>query len=317
MVMYHSVGGVGLSPDIVVSSMTFASHLQHLRHHYQLLSLPEAVSLIKARRPLPSNAVVVTLDDGYRDNYQNALPILKQHECPATLFVTIEPLDTGRRLWPQTLWRWLQMTKEVQLRLSWRSQSRGQGAEKILNLRSGDERSDTRAWMKAFAGGLDVEDRQDFLRCVARELRVDDEAHAASDAAMLTWGELREMHRSGITIGSHTVTHPRLSGLEPTGVRRELVESRARLERELATEIPLFAYPFGGSQDYTEHTKLAVQAAGYQAACAGEDVAARDASPDLLALPRVYVPNDPIWRFSLRLLRARQDSRLVEWLLAD
>jgi peptidoglycan/xylan/chitin deacetylase (PgdA/CDA1 family) len=316
-VMYHSVDGVGLSPDIVVSEANSQSHIQYLRRHYHLMSLQETVDLVEAQRPIPRNAAVVTLDDSFRDNYQTELPILKQYECPATLFVAVEPLDTGRKLWSQSLRHWLQTTQEKQLRLAWRSKTATDHVEKLLSLQSGAERSQAPARIKAVAGALRVDERQDFLRLVARELRANNGVDASAGDTMLTWSHVREMHGSGVNIGSHTVTHPQLSGLAPAEVRRELIESRTRLERELDAEIPLFVYPFGGPQDYTEQTKLAVKAAGYKAACVGEDAAARDAFPDLLALPRLYVPDDPVWRFALRLLFAARPSRLIEWLLAD
>ena len=313
VLMYHSIGGAGLSPDIVVSQEHFRRHIEYLRRHYCLLSLDHVVGLLEGGRQVPRHAVVVTLDDGYRDNYEKALPILKRYRCPATLFIAVESVMTGRVPWSQTLWRWLQSTRELDLRISWGGGNETT-TEKVLSLRTEQDRAEARIWLRAFAGGLGRRERQDFLKALAQRLACSVEPDTDRSPAMLTWDQLREMARWGITIGSHTVTHPRLSGLDSGTVRQELVESRSTLGRELSADVRLFAYPFGGWQDFNEDTKAAVGEAGYRAACAAV-VGNGGSSVDLRALHRLYVPDEPVWMFALRLLHLESDSRLIAWTL--
>ena len=315
VLMYHSIGGAGLSPDIVVSQEHFRRHIEYLRRHYCLLSLDHVVGLLEGGRQVPRHAVVVTLDDGYRDNYEKALPILKRYRCPATLFIAVESVMTGRVPWSQTLWRWLQSTRELDLRISWGGGNETT-TEKVLSLRTEQDRAEARIWLRAFAGGLGREERQDFLKAVAQRLACSVEPDTDRSPAMLTWDQLREMAQGGITIGSHTVTHPRLSGLDSGTVRQELVESRSTLERELSADVRLFAYPFGGWQDFNEDTKAAVGEAGYRAACAAV-VGNGGSSVDLRALHRLYVPDEPVCIFALRLLALENDSRFIPWMLRN
>jgi peptidoglycan/xylan/chitin deacetylase (PgdA/CDA1 family) len=65
----------------------------------------------------------------------------------------------------------------------------------------------------------------------------------------LTWSEVRELHGQGVSFGSHTLSHPKLYGLPWKDVRRELLESRLRLEDELQTTAPSFAYPYAFPQE--------------------------------------------------------------------
>ena len=65
---------------------------------------------------------------------------------------------------------------------------------------------------------------------------------------MLTWDEVREMHALGMTIGSHTMTHPNLPSAGPHAAREELVESRERIEREIGMPVTMFSYPNGGAE---------------------------------------------------------------------
>lgn len=310
ILMYHSVGGHGLSPDLVVSPARFEAHIRYLLRHYRIVSFADAVKLLEAGRPLPNHAVVVTLDDGYRDNYDEAFPILRRYGCPATIFVTVEPVETGHLPWPQALWHALNATQRSELRISWRS-AHGAAIETVLPLRTGPDREGARTALKLFAGGLAVAERWAFLSMITRDLGV---ASTFDARAMLTWNQLREMSRSGIAVGGHTMTHPQLPGLDEDTRRHELVECRRRLSEELATEITLFAYPFGGPESLDESCKRAVIEAGYTAGCSAM-VGARNAPVDLRALDRIYVPDEPTWTFALRLLQLETESRLIAWAL--
>src|SRR2546428_5695641 len=315
ILMYHSVGGRGLSPDIVVSRGHFEAHIRHVRRHYRLWSLQDVVTLMEAGRPVPGNALVITLDDGYRDNFEEGFDILKRYECPATVFVTVEPVETGRLPWPQALWRHLNATQQCELQVSWQS-ANGAAIDPVLPLRPDHDRGDARIVLKMFAGGLGPREREDFLNTIARNLGCIDESDEDETRAMLTWDQLREMSRWGISIGGHTMTHPRLSGLDTETVRHELAESRRVLGEELKTDIKLFAYPFGGPDSFNQGTKREVAAAGYTVACSAV-VGRGAASVDLQALDRVYIPDEPVWRFAIRLLRLRTESRLIAWTLRE
>ena len=86
----------------------------------------------------------------------------------------------------------------------------------------------------------------------------------ASGAPLLTWQQVQALDRQGISFGSHTLTHPRLTGVPPDQVWRELTVSKAQLEARLGHEVTLFAYPYGvWDGDIPDKVK----AAGYQAAC--------------------------------------------------
>jgi hypothetical protein len=82
---------------------------------------------------------------------------------------------------------------------------------------------------------------------------------------MLTWDQIREMQQVGISFGSHTLTHPAVSRLEPLALERELCQSKAILEEQLGVAVKDFAYPFGKPADYG-NTIPAVARAGYRTA---------------------------------------------------
>jgi peptidoglycan/xylan/chitin deacetylase (PgdA/CDA1 family) len=127
---------------------------------------------------------------------------------------------------------------------------------------------------------------------------------SSAGPAMLTWAELREMSDAGVTIGSHTVSHPSLSALGRSEALGELVESKARLERELGRPVRFFAYPFGEFEHFNAKIQSLVGAAGYAAACTAVR-GTNGPGTDRLALFRVGVLDDPPAVFAFKLAGVR------------
>lgn len=109
------------------------------------------------------------------------------------------------------------------------------------------------------------------------------DAAPAAELQTLRWDELRDLNRAGIGIGSHSRTHPHLPRLDDELLRRELVDSRLDVERELGVPCPLLSYPFG---EFDDRTKQATREAGYSAALTLDRWRGVD---DMYELPRVGV----------------------------
>jgi peptidoglycan/xylan/chitin deacetylase (PgdA/CDA1 family) len=112
VLMYHSVNPVPNDSikSLIVSPRTFERQMRFLRdHHYNVITVEALARLIKTNSKIPPKTVAVTFDDGYKDNYTYAFPVLKKYAIPATIFIIID--EVGRPL-----------TKELKAgdaRLSW------------------------------------------------------------------------------------------------------------------------------------------------------------------------------------------------------
>src|SRR3989338_10191242 len=82
-----------------IKVMVFEEMIRHLKKEYNIISLEKAIDLLKSKDDIPENTVVITFDDGYRDNYINAFPILKKYQVPATIFITAGVINNGDTLW--------------------------------------------------------------------------------------------------------------------------------------------------------------------------------------------------------------------------
>ena len=102
ILQYHRVND---EHDFLMDSVpvkVFARQMEMLHTFFNVLPLEELVERA-SKSDIPAKAVAITFDDGYRDNYQNAFPILKRLDLPATIFVTTGVVDSNAPLWHDTL----------------------------------------------------------------------------------------------------------------------------------------------------------------------------------------------------------------------
>ena len=277
---YHAIcdPGAGYAdPGICVTRASFERHLEYLGAHYHVMSLPDAVAALRARQPLPSNAVAITFDDGYADNLA-AARALHRRGMSATFYITAGCLADGQPFWPAELRGLVTAAAASPLRL-WLE---GQAIE--LPVLTAEDRDAAIRRLTRLFKSHPIPVREDLRR----QLRAA-AGGGGIPSVMLTWDGVREMHRLGMTIGAHTMTHPNLPSAGPADATTEIVGAKLRLENELGAEVTMFSYPNGGAERYyTPELQKIVREAGYAAATTSHNGFAGAAS-DPYALERVQV----------------------------
>lgn len=235
---YHKV-----SPDPhpsfpPIMPRVFEQQILFLKRHYQILDLEDLIQS-SYDGTIPPKAVAITFDDGYRDNFEYAFPLLQKHNVTATIFLTTSALDNREKIWHDRIFDSFRF-------------SRSSNHKWVLH--------DVIARAKTLSGS----ERIPFIEEIERDL--DPEIPDEFQNPMLSWSQVIEMHRAGIRFGSHTCTHPILSREDPVVVWDELVQSKGEIEEHLQARISLLAYPNGQSNDFTPEVQQAVEKAGYSAA---------------------------------------------------
>jgi peptidoglycan/xylan/chitin deacetylase (PgdA/CDA1 family) len=228
---------------------SFAGQIRHLARRARLVDLDGARAFLAAQDHGPGRRVLVTLDDGYRDNHSEAAPVLRGARVPAVVFVTTGHVGGARFLW-ERLKNVVETPGRRELPLP--------GGEAIRLTASNRTRRDAFRRLHRWLQSLPARDAEALLR-----LWEASGGGSPRNDGPLSWEEVRDLHRDGIWIGSHTVSHPRLSSLDAETLRREVTASRQRLEEELGGAIRSFAYPSG---DLDEHVVMEVKRAGYDIA---------------------------------------------------
>lgn len=234
----------------------FERQIQFVARYYRVVSLAELLKRLDECEPV-GHTVAITFDDGYRDNYEYAFPILRHYGLPATIFLTTGSIDDCQPLWFESLAAALKETDhefadlEIDLpRRFW--------------LRTREERLNANERIYALLRGLPDAARRSAYQEVLRELVT---GHCLiPNHTMLSWDQIREMRQNGISFGGHTVTHPFLSKMSPDDAAWEVTESKRRIESELQCPVEHFAYPSGRQQDFAAWNKELLRSAGYSAA---------------------------------------------------
>src|SRR5262249_15745876 len=153
-----------------------------------------------------------------------------------------------------------------------------------LELNGGASRAVAAGLINAALKPLSEEAREASIERLAFELGVKLPERPPAEYSAINWAQAREMADAGVEIGSHTMTHPILTGLEDERLRDEVVRSRDRIQTALRREVETFCYPNG---DYDHRTRREVARAGYRLAVT-TDIGLNNGLNDPLALRRIH-----------------------------
>jgi peptidoglycan/xylan/chitin deacetylase (PgdA/CDA1 family) len=254
---YHRIADGEETPfDPGVLSATepeFDAQLRLLKRYFQVVP-PEEIE----RDPeSPGRRVCVTFDDGYRDNYELALPALRRHGIRAAFFLPTGYLDDPRVSWWDELAWMVKQSERTAL-------EPGDWLGHRLPL-VGDRRSAIIELARVYKSlpSERTEAYLDFCAGTAGTGRCD--AGAAADLWM-TWEMAAELRDAGMTIGGHSATHPVLARARPEVQAREISECERRLAEELGVAMRFFAYPVGLPDTFDDTTRRILQGAGVKLA---------------------------------------------------
>lgn len=233
-----------------------------LARDYNVITCRDLAALLDQGRPVPKRTVIVTFDDGYRDNHSVALPILRTHKVPAVIFVATGMMDSEETFWYDRLLHDVVCTSASTVTLECTGEVIALGADIAAR------REAARTILKRLKT-LPNQQRLDFLARVRDELAVPAPKVKPEFDGPMSWAQVRDLSNAGIEIGSHSVTHPVLSRLnDPEQLKRELTESKSAIEAQTGAPVISLAYPVGGRTAYDETVITAAREAGYRFAFA-------------------------------------------------
>ncbi len=227
-----------------VSPETLDLHLTELKRHFELVHLDEWLRRAKRGAPLPKLACALTFDDGWRDNYEFALPVLAKHAAPAMIFLVSSYIGTTYRFWPNRLMSLLQksFTKPGSVTFP---QPLSSIVEPVLAEAAdrGELRADAADAVVQGAKGWNEEEIRSLVEIAEKSC-----GNSSESGEILDREEIAKLGASGlIRFGSHTVTHFRLGGRISSSqeLEREIVGSQKDLQDLSGQAIDLFCYPNG------------------------------------------------------------------------
>jgi peptidoglycan/xylan/chitin deacetylase (PgdA/CDA1 family) len=297
---YHSVisDDAPLDPrtNIAVTTSQFELHLRELAASFTPVSAGQVIAAGYYDLPLPPRAVLVTFDDGYRNNLELAAPLLLKYEIPAIFFVTTGLIGTRELLW----------THEIVERVAaWPKTRLTSKCLGIAELPQDDfRRVEVGRSIVDACKRMSNKHRMELLTAI-RTFDFEISDHWKRELYdFMTWDEVRQLKQLGFEIGAHTIDHPILTSLCDSEMSRQLAESKQTLEREVKEKCLSVAYPNGSVLDFSDTVIRAATDAGFRLGftlCERGNLAAYNP----LAIDRVCVTRDISFRrFQLRLTSA-------------
>ncbi len=228
-----------LDPRIISSTpVVFAQHMNYLKKYYNVVSMQDVLDAVEGKKRLSQRAILITFDDAYCDFKENAWPVLKRLNLPVTVFVpTAYPDQNERCFWWDKLYRCVIHTEKSKILCS---------PIGTLTLQSVEERQQSLRRLQQYIKTLPHSEAMALVEQIAEELEVGSDT---TEKTVLSWDELRQLAKEGVTLGAHTRTHPIMTQLSLEQVREEVSGSFTDLQRQLGEVLPIFCYPNGSHDD--------------------------------------------------------------------
>ena len=226
---YHSVREMSdqyahaIGTGIIHTPECFSQQMEFVARKFNPVTLDDILSYLHGERELGRRPVAVTFDDGFRDNYDVAAPILNRYGLPATFYVTVEAIGAMRLPGFVVFGTHSAHTVHSEFRLP--------PEDRIF------ARDDPIAWRNGYLAASAAcarktgQAQQEMIQSIEEALDVDP---LGSRELMMDWDQVRGLSQAGHIVGSHTLTHPNLAQITEAEAEHELSDSRRFLQTALA-----------------------------------------------------------------------------------
>lgn len=262
---YHRVAdpeAIGeLDPGVVdTRAAAFDAQLGFIRERCTPIGIDQLREFVRGA-PLPANPVLVTFDDGYRDNHDVALPLLKKHGISAVFFVATSYVTERRLFWWDRASVLLRRSRKEAIELTYPT-------KRTVTLGT-DERSRARALKAALVPvkahyGIELDRYMEELERATGVTLARDEEKKLADDTIMTWDHVKAMSDAGMAIQSHTQTHRILGTLDRKALDDELGGAREVIEGRIGKPVTALAYPVGKGLACAPEARRAIRRAGYE-----------------------------------------------------
>jgi peptidoglycan/xylan/chitin deacetylase (PgdA/CDA1 family) len=254
---YHRIGDARDSPYDhglwSADAAAFAEQVRLCRKDLDIIDPDDLPRILASRR---GRYAMITFDDGYRDNYATAFPILKAEGVTATFFVASGFIDHPALPWWDEIAWMVRTSANDRLRLpDWLPSE--------LSFDEPLRETAVRALLRGYKA-LPSESTGAYLDAIALAAGTGRCAADAGRDLWMDWDMLREMQSAGMTIGGHTVSHPVLARMTLENQKQEILGCGRRLAAELGTPMRYFSYPVGSRTAFDAATRECLAAAGVE-----------------------------------------------------
>lgn len=239
ILMYHRIADVNdfyYHDDITVKKAELIKQVEFYKKKYCCITMSEAVSILKNRKKLDQDYLVVTFDDGYADNFRYGSTIFKKFAINPIVYVTANKVDTGEPIWTEKLDRLIAKANVPFLDLLVKGETISGKTDTKKRICHYSDR------IKAILVSLPLQEIEEFLTSLQKMLAV---VGPTIESDLLSWKEARDLIGSGWEIGGHTMNHINFAVESKDIIAGELITSHELIENATKSTVAHFAYPYG------------------------------------------------------------------------
>ncbi|RFC55732.1 polysaccharide deacetylase family protein [Brumimicrobium aurantiacum] len=230
----------------------FDKCIQYIAKKYEVV-LFEDLAKDKSALSKKNKFATIMFDDGYKDNFEYALPILEKYKVKASFYVVTDCIDKNVPTWTHVLEHSFQATQIKNLELPFDILPKELQSKSFLN---DEDKLKFAAQLKPFLKTIPHQKREEILLSIEKQFN-----DVEPPKLMMNWEEVRALKERGHYIGSHSVTHSMLGTMEHEGdIEKELQESGNRIKEELGYFPTTISYPIGS---FDERIKKLSKKVGY------------------------------------------------------
>lgn len=256
---YHKILNNNKFSETNYSLKIFEKQMQFLAENFIPMSLEDITEMLCVEKNIPENVIAVTFDDGYKDNYLYAFPILRKFNIPATIFLITGFIENSYLPWWDIISYAIDTTMVNELKLKMINKGKSYQLTNIDNkIKFKNNLNHLLLYYNESEKLSMIRDLLDMLGIENTELQ--------QCAESLSWEEIIFMSNNGIRFGAHTVNHPILSQIPLVQAKHEIIKSKELIEKKLGTTVKSFAYPNGKEKDFNSNTKKILHDAGFSCA---------------------------------------------------
>ncbi len=240
----------------------FRKEISYFKRNFQIVSIDEVVSHLKSGKGFRRPSIAITFDDGFLDNYTLAYPVLKKHGVPATIYLTTSLVGTTDTIWTEKVGLAFSETKKDHLNFSTIL------GDKTVSIKTKEEKEKANSDIPEALKLRPDDERRRLIQQLFEKLGVNEmSGRHSGERMMLNWDEVREMKKDGITVGSHSHTHPILSRMPIQKAKDEILHSKKIIEKNVEVEVKHFSFPNGREEDFSEELRDYCREIGFESTC--------------------------------------------------
>ncbi len=239
-----------------ISSKKFKEQMQYLKSNCNPISVDRWLEYYNSKEPLPESSVIVSFDDGFRNNWEIAAPILIEFGLPAVFYITSGIVSTELMFWVDVLEDCLNLCEKPYINLK---------LDKVIkfSIKNDNEKFQALLKIKNWCKKVSSKKKDYVLEQVKEATGIEPSTAHANNYAKITWKQLKEMHDNRLfTIGGHSLYHNILSSLGNKDLEHEIKYSLDLLKVNLGGSIQHYSYPEGQEIHYDKRVISLLKSAG-------------------------------------------------------